>query len=90
MSAEAAPGSTRFACLSCEQPLLSWDPATQRIEVHQRIGLWADYWTGAVRLVCRSCDGSTDVLPPALVEVLRTRLGLAPPVRDERRRTDAG
>jgi len=78
---------TRFDCLGCGQRLLSWDAARGRLEVHQRIGLWADYWTGAVRLVCRGCDGSTDVLPPALVEALRTRLGLAPPVRDERRQS---
>lgn len=90
MAAEAVPGGMPFACLACKRRLLSWDPATGRLEVHQRIGLWADYWTGAVRLVCRGCDGSTDVLPPALVETLRARLGLAAPVRDERHRTDAG
>jgi hypothetical protein len=55
-----------------------------------KIGLWADFWTGDVRLVCQSCQAATAVVPGELVSLLRDRLGIAAPVRDERRRSTLG
>jgi hypothetical protein len=50
-----------------------------------KVGLWSDFWTGHVRIICQYCLGATDVLPDELVSLLRERLGLGGYVPETRR-----
>jgi hypothetical protein len=68
-----------YVCPSCRLYLLAWDPPTRFVEIHHKVGLWADFWSGDVRLVCQHCLGATDVLPVNLVMLLRDRFGLPVP-----------
>jgi hypothetical protein len=52
---------------------------TDWLEIFHKIGLWTDFWSGDVRLICQNCLGATDVLPARLVRLLRLRLGMALP-----------
>jgi hypothetical protein len=90
MSDPALPPVVQYECPSCHLHLITWHRTGRRLEMFHKIGLWADFWTGAVRLICQSCQASTGVVPDELVGLLRDRLGIAAPVRDERRRTTSG
>jgi len=67
-----------YICPSCHLYLLSWDQPTQSVEMFHKVGLWEDFWTREVRLICQYCLGATDILDQRLVELLRNRFGLAP------------
>jgi hypothetical protein len=67
---------THYVCPSCRLYLLSWDPPSRTIDMFHKVGLWSDFWTGHVRMICQYCLGATDVLPDELVVLLRQRLGL--------------
>jgi hypothetical protein len=69
----------QYVCPSCRLHLLSWTAATDRVEMFHKVALWADFWTGQVRLICQYCLGATEVLPDRLVELLRQRFGLYAP-----------
>jgi hypothetical protein len=90
MSDPASQPVVQYQCPSCHLHLITWDRGGRRIEMFHKIGLWADFWTGDVRLVCQSCQAATAVVPGELVSLLRDRLGIAAPVRDERRRSTSG
>lgn len=70
---------TKYVCPSCHLHLLSWTRRTNSVEMFHKVVPWSDFWTGDVRLVCQYCFGTTDVLPPALVTLLRERYGLQVP-----------
>ena len=75
---------SHYVCPSCHLYLLAWDPPTRSLEMFHKVGLWSDFWTGHVRMICQSCLGATDILPDELVLLLRERLGLGgyvPPAR---------
>ena len=74
-----------YVCPSCHLYLLSWDPPTGTVEMFHKVGLWSDFWTGQVRLICQYCLGATDVLPDRLVRLLHDRFGLATPGVESRR-----
>lgn len=74
-----------YVCPSCHLYLLTWDPPTQRVEMFHKVGLWEDYWSREVRLICQYCLGATDVLPERLVQLLRERFGLTAAGADARR-----
>jgi hypothetical protein len=76
---------THYVCPSCHLYLLSWDPPTKSVEMFHKIGLWSDFWTGHVRMICQYCLGATEVLPDDLVELLHQRLGLGSHVTESRR-----
>lgn len=75
----AAMEPTQYVCPSCRLHLLSWTPHSKHIEMFHKVALWADFWTGDVRLICQYCLGATEVLPLDLVEVLRDRYGFQVP-----------
>ncbi|HEV8307540.1 MAG TPA: hypothetical protein VGW35_07710 [Methylomirabilota bacterium] len=74
-----------YVCPSCHLYLLAWDPPTQTVEMFHKIGLWADLWSGHVRMICQYCLGATEVLPEELVNLLRQRFGLGTPLFESRR-----
>ncbi len=78
-----------YVCPSCHLYLLALDPPTQTIDMFHKVGLWADFWTGHVRLVCQYCLGATDVIPEQLVALLRQRYGLYAPTVEPPRRARA-
>jgi hypothetical protein len=71
-------GRSGYECPSCHLYLLAWDAPTRSVEVFHKIGLWEELGTRNVRLICQSCLGATDVVPEALVDLLRERFGYAP------------
>jgi hypothetical protein len=73
----SSTGPSHFVCPSCHLYLLAWDGPTKTIEMFHKIGLWEEFGTGAVRLICQSCLGATQVVPEALVDLLRERFGMA-------------
>lgn len=81
---------TPYVCPACHLHLLTWDAPTDTIEVYHKIGLWADFWTGQVRIICQYCLGATDVLPDRLVRLLCARYTLPRPGSADRRETAAG
>jgi hypothetical protein len=74
-----------YVCSGCHLYLLAWDPPTNTVEMYHKVGLWADLWSGHARLICQYCLGATEVLPDALVTLLRQRYGLSSPVFEARR-----
>jgi hypothetical protein len=77
---QAVPGNPRqYVCPSCRLHLLSWTTHTKTIEMFHKVALSSDFWTGDVRLICQYCLGATEILPTALVELLRQRYGFAIP-----------
>jgi hypothetical protein len=74
-----------FVCPSCHLYLLAWDPPTKSVEMFHKVGLWSDFWTGQVRLICQYCLGATDIIPEELVDLLARRFGLGTPYREPRR-----
>jgi hypothetical protein len=68
--------SNHYACPSCHLHLLSWDGPSQTVEIFHKIGLWQEFGTRNVRLICQSCLGATETIPEALVQLLRERHGL--------------
>jgi len=87
MSTDGAASShrpTQYVCPSCRLHLLSWTPHTDTIEMFHKVALWADFWTGDVRLVCQYCLGATEILPDHLVDLLRRRFGMYAAVPDRR------
>jgi hypothetical protein len=64
---------------------MAWDPPTQTVEMYHKIGLWADFWSGAVRIICQYCLGATEVIPAELVDLLRRRFGMPVPTAVEPR-----
>ncbi len=93
MASETPPGSTRptlYACPACHLHLLTWDAPTDSVEVYHKIGLWADFWTGQVRIICQYCLGATDVLPDRLVRLLCERYATPRPAFADRRDATAG
>jgi hypothetical protein len=46
------------------------------VEIFHKVGLWQEFGTRKVRLICQSCLGATEVIPEALVELLRDRYGM--------------
>ena len=90
MALEGTRDQTRpahYVCPSCHLYLLSWDQPSETLEMYHKVGLWSDFWTGHVRLICQYCLGATDVLPQKLVELLHHRFGLAVPLTDPKRST---
>jgi len=73
--AQLSKRPAHYVCPSCHLYLLAWDPPTRTLEMFHKIGLWADPWTGDVRLICQHCLGATDVLPTRLVSLLHERFG---------------
>ncbi len=65
----------QYVCPSCHLHLLSWTTHTKQIEMFHKVALWSDFWTGDVRLICQYCLGATEILPTALVDLLRQRYG---------------
>ncbi len=59
------------------------------MEIFHKVGLWQEFGSRHVRLICQSCLGGTEVIPDALVDLLRERYGLGsvsepyPPTRDD-------
>lgn len=74
--AQLSKRPTHYVCPSCHLYLLAWDSPTEMVEMFHKIGLWSDFWTGQVRLICQNCLGATEVLPARLVALLQQRLGL--------------
>jgi len=70
---------TQYVCPVCRLHLLTWDQGTDHIEMFHKVALWADFWTGKVRMICQYCLGATEILPEHLVDLLRTRYGLYAP-----------
>ncbi len=79
--AEAGRQPTHYVCPSCRLHLLSWTAHTDSVEMFHKVALWADFWTGDVRLICQYCLGASEVLPNQLVELLRRRYGMYTPPR---------
>ena len=82
------PSTTRpshYVCPSCHLYLLAWDRPTRSVEMFHKIGLWSDFWTGHVRMICQYCLGATEILPDELVDLLHHRLGLGGHVTESRR-----
>jgi hypothetical protein len=75
----AAMQPTQYVCPSCRLHLLTWTAHLRHVELFHKVALWADFWTGDVRLICQYCLGATEILPEALVELLRDRYGLQIP-----------
>jgi hypothetical protein len=76
---------THYTCGSCHQHLLTWDDATKSVEMFHKIGIWQDFGTREARLICEYCLGSTGIVPDDLVEILRTRHGVAALTPEKRR-----
>ncbi|HEV8674485.1 MAG TPA: hypothetical protein VGX21_10595 [Methylomirabilota bacterium] len=68
--------ANHYACPSCHLHLVSWDGPSQTVEIFHKVGLWQEFGTRRVRLICQSCLGATEVIPEALVQLLRERHGL--------------
>lgn len=85
--AQLSKRPTHYVCPSCHLYLMAWDSPTEFLEIFHKVGLWSDFWTGDVRLICQHCLGATEILPARLVTLLRQRLGLASPY-DPRREED--
>jgi hypothetical protein len=71
---------------------MAWDGPTKTVEIFHKFGLYEEFGTTHVRLVCQSCLGTTERVPEALVILLRERHGMAtsserrpPPARSEDR-----
>jgi hypothetical protein len=75
--AQLSKRPAHYVCPSCHLYLLAWDPPTGTVEIFHKIGLWSDFWTAQVRLICQHCLGATEHLPPRLVALLRERFGLS-------------
>ncbi len=81
--------SNHYACPSCHLHLLSWDGPSQTVEIFHKVGLWQEFGSPKVRLICQSCLGATEVIPQTLVDILRERYGLGsapepqPPTRGD-------
>jgi hypothetical protein len=71
-----------YVCPCCHLCLVTWDPPTGTLDIFHKIGLWTDFWTGDVRLICQSCLGATEVLPEALVTLLAERFGFPRPATE--------
>jgi hypothetical protein len=76
---------THYVCPSCHLYLMAWDPPSKSVEMFHKVGLWSDFWTGHVRLICQYCLGATDVIPEELVDLLHRRFALGTPPRETRR-----
>ena len=76
---------THYVCPSCHLYLMAWDPPSKSVEMFHKVGLWSDFWTGQVRLICQYCLGATDVIPDELVHLLHQRFALGTPPREARR-----
>ena len=80
--APEVPRSSRspheFVCPSCHLYLVAWDGPTKTVEIFHKVGLWEEFGTRHVRLICQSCLGATERVPEALVELLRERFGMGP------------
>ncbi len=70
--------SSHYACPSCHLHLLSWDSFSKTVEIFHKIGLWQEFGTRNVRLICQSCLGATEIIPDTLVSLLRERYGMGP------------
>lgn len=75
--AQLSKRPSHYVCPSCHLYLLAWDAPTGTLEMFHKVGLWSDFWTGQVRLICQHCLGATEVLPGRLVALLQQRLGLS-------------
>jgi hypothetical protein len=81
--------SNHFACPSCHLHLLSWDGSSKTVEIFHKVGLWQEFGSSNVRLICQSCLGATEVIPEDLVDILRDHYGLGLSTeRQPRRRTE--
>lgn len=81
---QASRSPNHYVCPSCHLYLLTWDGPTKTVEIFHKIGLWEEFGTPHVRLICQSCLGATERVPDALVDLLRDRFGLGPTM-DRRR-----
>ncbi|HEV8311054.1 MAG TPA: hypothetical protein VGW35_25610 [Methylomirabilota bacterium] len=72
------PGPGHYVCPSCHLYLVAWDGPTKTVEIFHKVGLWEEFGTRHVRLICQSCLGATERVPQALVDLLRERYGLGP------------
>ncbi len=72
------PAPNHYVCPSCHLYLLTWDGPTKTVEIFHKIGLWEEFGTQHVRLICQSCLGATERVPELLVDLLRERFGLGP------------
>ena len=61
------PMPSHYVCPACHLYLVSWDGPTKTVEIFHKIGLWEEYGTPHVRLICQSCLGATERVPEALV-----------------------
>ena len=64
--AQLSKRPSHYVCPSCHLYLLAWDAPTGTLEMFHNVGLWSDFWTGQVRLICQHCLGATEVLPGRL------------------------
>jgi hypothetical protein len=86
------PMPSHYVCPACHLYLMAWDGPTKTVEIFHKFGLYEEFGTTHVRLVCQSCLGTTERVPEALVLLLRERYGMAtsserrpPPARGEDR-----
>ena len=75
---QSGRGPRDFVCPSCHLYLVAWDAPTRTVEVFHKVGLWEEFGTRHVHLICQSCLGATERVPEALVELLRERFGMGP------------
>jgi len=71
------PSPSHYVCPSCHLYLVAWDGPSKTVEIFHKIGLWEEFGTPHVRLICQSCLGATERVPEALVNLLRERFGFA-------------
>jgi hypothetical protein len=81
---QAGRSPNHYVCPSCHLYLLTWDGPSRTVEIFHKIGLWEEFGTRHVRLICQSCLGATERVPDTLVDLLRDRFGLGPTM-DRRR-----
>jgi hypothetical protein len=85
------PHPNHYVCPSCHLYLVAWDGPTKTVEIFHKVGLYEEYGTHYVRLICQSCLGATERIPEDLLIVLRERYGMSTstdrrrPPRDEDR-----
>ncbi len=72
------PTPTHYVCPACHLYLVAWDKPTKTVEIFHKVGLWEEFGTRHVRLICQSCLGATERVPEELVDLLRERYGLGP------------
>jgi len=72
------PDPHHYVCPSCHLYLLAWDGPTKTVEIFHKVGLWEEFGTKYVRLICQSCLGTTERVPEKLVDLLRERFGMGP------------